>query len=206
MISHDKRFIFTHIPKTAGTSVSAVLSQHGVSLQGRRNYDSIYFKHFEASRLQSELGDAYEDYFRFSFVRSPWTWLVSNYEFNRGLHRPYVRGTRYGVSGLVPDWAAGMSFREWLPWWIETFSPSQHALLVDGDGRLLMHEIYRFENLAADFARLCGRLEIAAGPLPHLVGSGGGRAPVDYYDEESRRLVRQHFARDFELFGYPLQP
>ncbi|MGC2166207.1 MAG: sulfotransferase family 2 domain-containing protein [Gallionella sp.] len=203
MISHSKRFIFTHIPKTAGTSVSSVLSQYGIFLQGKQNFESVYFKHLEACRLKTTMGDEFENYFRFSFVRSPWTWLVSNYEYNRGLHRPFVRKSHYGVYGCIPEWAEKMNFSNWVPWWIETFRPSQCSMLVDADGKLLMNEVYKFESLAYDFEKLCDRLEIVTeGQLPHLIVSSRSKDIREYYDDATRELVAKHFARDFELFGY----
>jgi len=149
------------------------------------------------------LGDEFENYFRFTFVRNPWDWIVSNFEYNRGLHRPFVKDTTYGVSPTIPDWARDMSFQQWLPWWIQTFRPSQSAMLADEDGRLLVHEIYRFENLNKDLEKLLERLEISTGSeMPHLESSSRKANFKDYYNSASIELVRDHFSNDFKILSY----
>lgn len=206
MISHTKRFILVHIPRTGGTLVEAGLGHHGIMLQGEQNYDSLYFKHATARDIKRMMGDAWEGYFKFSIVRNPWDWVVSNYAYNRGLHQCYVSGTRYEAMrtpGKVPGWASEMSFESWLRWWLEEFNPSQHALLADGAGKLLVDEVYRFENIQQDIGAICRRLDIEFVPRP--VDTRGKRKSADYrdyYTDETREQVAQHFRKDAELFGY----
>jgi hypothetical protein len=208
MIGHAKKFIFTHIPRTGGTSISQLLARYGIALQGSENYDSIYFKHVAAASMKRMLGEEYDKYFKFAFVRNPWDWLVSNYEYNRGLHRPFVKDTGHAVSGKVPEWARGMSFSEWLVWWTDTFSPSQSAMLTDSNGEILMDAIYRFELLTSDFKKLKRRLGIWTWSfrLPHLQSSKGRAGYRSYYDDRSVKVVRERFSMDLQLLGYPAEP
>lgn len=206
MISHTKNFIFIHIPKTGGTSIEHGLRPYGKLLQGVVNFESIYYKHVTASALQRMLGPSeYAAYFKFTFVRNPWDWIVSNYAFNRGLCRPYVIGTKYTISGKVPDSAKDVSFSDWLRWWIEELSPSQSTMVVDDEGRLMVDFVGRFEHLESDFHRLCTSLGLPTAALPHLKASEHGPY-MEYYDETTRQLVIEHFKTDFELFGYPFHP
>jgi hypothetical protein len=203
MISHTKKFIFVHIPKTAGTSVSSVLSKYGKYLQGPANFDSMYFKHADAKALKRMLGTEFDNYFKFTFVRNPWDWIVSNFEYNRGLHRPFVKGTAYDVSPNIPDWAKDMSFQKWLPWWIENFHPSQTSMLMDENGRLLVQEIYRFENLSTDLGILFKYLNIWVYPkIPHLESSNRKLHYKNYYNKSLAELVRCHFSNDFMTLNY----
>ena len=170
-------------------------------------YDSIYFKHVPAKIMKSMLGSAYDKYFKFAFVRNPWDWIVSNYAYNRGLHKPFVKGTKYQGSPKVPDWAKDMSFSEWLRWWVESFSPSQSEMLVDDEGNLLMDEIYRFESLKKDAGRLNRKLRIwTLGSLPHRESSKRKANYKDYYDPETIEYVQEYFSTDLKMFGYPMKP
>ena len=202
MISHSEKFIFLHIPKTGGTSVEYMLRDFGTVLQGPKNFDSIYYKHATAESIKRTLKREYNKYFKFTFIRNPWDWVVSNFAFNRGLGRPYVIGTGYALSSSVPSWAKHMSFPDWLIWWIETFNPSQSAVFTGADGESLVDVIFRFESLVSDFNRLVGMLGVRSrtSEFPHLKRSDRMRDYESYYDHSSRQLVREHFARDLQYW------
>lgn len=201
MISHDKHFIFIHIPKTAGTSVQRTLLPHGRVLQGPANYDSIYFKHITAASLQEKIGaEEFARHFSFTIVRNPWDWAVSNYLFRRGFHRPFVAGTRYKV-GRPPLHVRLMGFGRWLEWWTRTLQPSQHAMIADRQGRVLVDLVGRFENLAEDFDRICARIGIEADSLPHA-NRQKRRDYREYYNARTRDIVARHFRTDIEAFDY----
>ena len=202
MISHSKKFIFVHIPKTGGTSVEHKLRKYGTVLQGKGNFDSIYYKHATALSIKRIMGDEYDKYFKFTFVRNPWDWVVSNYAFNRGLGRPWIINTGYSLSGKVPDWAKDMSFSEWLVWWIDTLYPSQSVMFTRANGEPLVDAIFKFESLTSDFNKLKTRLQlyIWRPRLPHLKSSNRRADYKSYYDDQSMKLVQEHFALDIEYW------
>ncbi|MFY0654254.1 MAG: sulfotransferase family 2 domain-containing protein [Cyclobacteriaceae bacterium] len=204
MIGRKKRFIFIHIPKTGGTSVQVSLWRYGKVLQGEQNFDSIYFKHIAATDLKALMGDDFSSYYKFSIVRNPWDWAVSNYLFNRGLHRPFVKNTTYEVHSEIPAWAKEMSFEEWLPWWVDTFNPSQSMMLCDEKGHLLIDEVFRFEALAGDSKKLYKRLKIFKlfSDFPHINQSTRSKSYKEYYSDETHEFISQHFREDIERFGY----
>lgn len=206
MISHSENFIFVHIPKTGGTSVSNALGRYGTVLQGPANFGSIYFKHAYARDLKRMLGSEYDRYFRFSVVRNPWDWVVSNFAFNRGLHRSWTRGTAFCVDSQIPSWATGWTFKFWLRWWLETFSPQQSRMLTDGRGTMLVDRVIRFEHLADDFRDICSHLRLAPCQLSHHVKNGPRDSFASYYDSESWDLVAKHFYEDIERFSYAASP
>lgn len=149
------------------------------------------------------LGDEYNKYYKFTFVRNPWDWVVSNYAFNRGLTRPYVIGTEYSISGNVPDWAKDMTFSEWLVWWIETFNPSQSAMFTGANGESLVDVIFRTESLTSDFNHLKKRLGLWIWKfrLPHIKSSTRNADYKSYYDDESMKIVQEHFAVDIKYWS-----
>jgi hypothetical protein len=170
----------------------------------RANFDSVYFKHACARDIKRMMGDTYESYFKFSLVRNPWDWVVSNYARNRRLHHCYVIGTPYGFDsrtpGRVPDCAKGMSFERW---WLERFRPSKIALLTDATGSLLVDGVYRFESIDQAVGSIRRRLNVEF--VPPRVDTRGERTSADYrdyYTEETRRLVAEHFREEIERFRY----
>lgn len=206
MICHDKKIIFIHIPKTGGTSVARLLGGHGIMLQGEKNYESVYFKHALASDVRRMMGDQFDCYQRLTIVRNPWDWVVSNYEFNRGLHRPFTAGTRYRVSGMVPDRFKDQSFDDWLHWWTEELQPSQHRLISAENGQLLVNKVYRFEQIEKCLQDIRRRVYgWALKPLPHAMRLKGKRKRkhyAEYYNAGTIKLVEKYFAVDIERFGY----
>ena len=68
MISHKHKFIFTHIPKTGGTSITRALNPNA----GIKN------KPLKEMPLKDK-----EDYFKFTFVRNPWDRAVSMFFFRQ---------------------------------------------------------------------------------------------------------------------------
>ena len=206
MISHEKKFILVHVPRTGGTLVEARIGHYGITLQGERNYASLYFKHAFARDIRRMMGEAYDGYFKFSVVRNPWDWVVSNYAYNRGLHQCYVAGTRYEhrrTPGQIPDWAKDMAFEPWLRWWLDEFKPTQLALLTDATGALLVDEVCRFETLREDLKRICLRLGLTPEARPSDTRSKDRSADYrEYYSERSRQWVAEQFRRECERYGY----
>ena len=201
MIGHDKKFIFIHIPKTGGTSLECGLEKYGIVHKGPRNYSSVYHKHVTAVRCKTMMGEQFEEYFRFTSVRNPWDWLVSNYEFNRGVGIPYILNMPSMSAGIVPEWLKKMPFSEWLLWFVETMQPSQKKMIADDAGTLLVNHIVRFEKLQNDFEELCSVLAIPVVKLPRLVVTE--RKPYQYYyDDETIQLVENTFFEDIRMFDY----
>src|SRR5215813_14048351 len=84
MISHKHKFIFVHIPKTAGTSIEEALRDETCQLL-RNEWDHTRAPHAPLNHLTlRELADCHiltpaqlKSYFKFCFVRNPWDRLVS---------------------------------------------------------------------------------------------------------------------------------
>ncbi len=201
MISHSKKFIFIHIPKSGGTSVSYSLRKYGKFLQGEENYNSIYFKHAKAANIRKELCPEFDQYYKFTIVRNPWDWVVSNYRFNRGLHQPFIIKDQYKVSGDIPEWAQNWSFEYWLEWWLREFEPSQIGMISDENDRILVDRIMRFETLQLDFVALCIKLKIWPRLLPHIYNSGKQHYK-NHYNQKTKEMVDGYFYREIEQFGY----
>ena len=173
-------------------------------MSGDNNADTIYYKHAKAIDIKRALGDEYARYFKFSVVRNPFTWVISNYEFNRGLHRPFIRSTFLKVSKEIPKWAINMSFSDWLLWWFETFHPSQKQFVVDEKGDLIIDYIIKFENLQSGFNIVSQKIGIPPSRLPHLRKSQNKPKDIRAYFQDAKtiELVIHNLRDDFRFFGY----
>jgi hypothetical protein len=214
-ISHSHRFIFIHIAKVAGLSIKQGLSAYAGEpevfkirrpaplLDGKPNrlyqmWEAIVV-HATAAQIKHEMGAAFDEYYKFTFVRNPWDWQVSMYHFllkeTTNPHHEKIKAMR--------------GFDEYLEWIVQTEERTpypkyatkyQKDMLVDETGALLVDFIGRYETLAEDFAHICHILGIGA-QLPHL-NKSQHRDYRTYYNAHSRDLVAAHFRADIELLGY----
>ena len=89
-VSHPHKTIFVHIPKTAGTSIEAVLGMHGAKkdigvvpyFNQELDQERLYgrqLQHLTAQAIRAALGNEslFRSYFKFAIVRNPWDRLVS---------------------------------------------------------------------------------------------------------------------------------
>lgn len=83
------------------------------------------------------------------------------------------------------------------------FVPQHYYLAAPGDGGIGVDFVGRFEDLAADWQRICERIGVSY-QLPHERNSQAdrGRSWAEFLTPETRDIVRRLYARDFELFGY----
>ena len=71
MISHELKCIFIHIPRTGGSSIEQALIK-----QDWWKVDPTT-KHLFASQARKIYADYWDDYFKFSFVRNPYSRMLS---------------------------------------------------------------------------------------------------------------------------------
>ncbi|MBL8795122.1 MAG: sulfotransferase family 2 domain-containing protein [Planctomycetia bacterium] len=201
LISHSHRFIFIHIYKVAGVSIRTALQPYAA--QPRSNVRELYERwrgrattprldtHAMAREVRAALpAKLFDGYFKFAFVRNPWDWQVSLYHFMR-------RSPLHPQHALV---CAMQDFDEYLAWRVQHEVRLQKDFLTDGNGRVLVDHVGRFETIGQDFDHICKMLNLAA-PLPHenKTDHADFRA---HYNERTRALVAESFREDIEMFGY----
>jgi hypothetical protein len=213
-VSHSRRCIFVHIPKTGGSSIEQALGMFGDwrledrdCLFGRiqspdlelAGFLSRYLQHLTISQIRSIVpADVGSRYFSFSFVRNPWDRLVSVY--SRPDPDMVEQAQAAGIDLL------GLPFDQFLDRVGKTSHIHvlpQHEFITDSSGRPLVDLVGRFESLQGDFKGLCRTLG-AACELPHANASAARRAADyrSYYTSETKAIVAQRYATDVRLFGY----
>jgi chondroitin 4-sulfotransferase 11 len=214
-ISHPHRTIFVHIPKTAGTSVEAVLGMHGAKddigivpyFKQELDYEHLYggpMQHMTAQGIRSALEDegTFSSYFKFTIVRNPWDRLVSGLAWTE---QKWVRGEELTVADFeqqVTDshrlFAAAMQAGK--PAALPQHLYPQCLFVLDPQQRMLVDFVARYESLAADWHVICSRLGVEL-ELPRRMKSHH-RNYREYYSAQTRRMVEEMYAPDIGLFGY----
>ena len=201
MISFQKRFLFVHIPKTAGNSIQSVLrdysedqllalrkEQDGIERFGLRNPKYKIKKHSTLSEYREALSDEqFRNLYKFTCMRNPWDRMVSYYFTPTQNPESWSREKFRGIIS-------------------KAISVADYLRLDEGeeDPFANVDYIIRFENLTDDFRTVCGRLDISPPTLPQYNRSGREHYSK-YYDYELRKLVRTRFAADIERFGYTFE-
>ena len=211
IISPGRKFIFVHIPKTGGTSVSLALEQRAmaddiligdtpkaVKRRGRVKKlrgDRRLWKH---SRLADVDGlDAVGnpgDYFVFTLVRNPWDRMVSYYHWLQVQsfdHRAVVLAKEFGFSDFLnhPETQAMLRAERY----------SDYVRLRSGAEVSALY--VRLEELATDIKPLEDHLGFTL-DIPHVNRSKRNADWQGYYSAEDAELVGRAYAEDIEKFGY----
>jgi chondroitin 4-sulfotransferase 11 len=189
MISDRHKFIFVHINKTGGTSIEMVFEPEA-------DQKDVRYKHASAAYYRRKFPIRFWRYFKFAFVRNPWDWLVSRYHWSRDRQHLFD----YSFAEMLTRLQNGARLADEAPWLEkEALLPQFDRLAIRG--KLAVDFIGRYESLDRDFDRICTRLRIGPKALPHAFKTDH-RPYVDYYDDTTRKIVEQVYARDIAAFGY----
>jgi len=206
LLSIEKKFIFIHIPKTAGSSMTEALSPYALNpakSQYRRllshlpvpeNPERAFFRiHDKAWWIRLKLPRAmFDSFHKFAVVRNPYDYAVSYYAFQRG--NPGSRRFNEAQNTSFLEFLTYMAKKDRLS------GISQTSWITDLRGRVIIDEVLRFETIESDFAALAARLGLEV-RLPHVNKSDRGDYR-DMYGPAEREIAGRIFARDLELLGY----
>ena len=187
IISHKYKFIFTHIPKCGGVSIYNIFNT------SRRKQNHAMIRNQPVS-LQKQV----KKYFNFCFVRNPWSRFLSAYSYLR-------RGGR-GSRRDLQDAKIINEFEN-----LKEFSYNFDKIKNDFSDKHFYEQVYwiddkvdfigRFENLQGDFNVVCDKIGIPQQQLPHA-NKSKHKHYTEYYDEETKQIVAEKYAKDIEAFGY----
>jgi Sulfotransferase family len=203
MVSNKYRFAYCGVPKVATKSIRGALRAPEIGA-------------FSVNRRLAELaadGSPYQSYYKFSFIRNPWSRVVSCYRDKIQILRPTAIG-KLSILAKHPGLSPGLPFDAFIQWlcsaeggdqcadrhWI-----SQHKFVTDAIGRVICDFVGKLENIEAHFQAVCDAIRMPPIKLPHGNRSNYDKDPYsyrDFYTSRTRKLIGQRYERDVELFKY----
>lgn len=179
MIDHNSKFIFIHIPRTGGTSIEGAFNIE-------MSYNDYSEKHLKASETKQLISDKiWDDYFKFSIVRNPYSRLVSCWK--RGFYYPKNTGNLYDFV---------INFK---PAKHEVQSPFYHDIIDE-----TLDYVCRFERLKEDFSIVCNKLNINL-KLPHIEKSNTEKPYQSFYDKRTKAIVSYLYNKDLKRYNYSFE-
>ena len=212
MIADKHKFIFVHIPKTAGKSVCRVLIERFED--ARLVGDAVRCAHLALMHdtlieYDASIKESLDNFFTFTFVRNPWDRMVSFWK--------YFQAQKTDGYQTIPN----MSFKEFLlnfesvmkcarndhwlnPYRKHMFTSCQLDFITDKNGEPKINFVGKFENLQEDFNHICKKINIKAVKLPHdNKVSGGWEENKSYYSsQECIDEVAKRYKKDIDFFKY----
>jgi hypothetical protein len=216
-IKHHLGAIFVHIPKTAGTSVHAVLGAAVLTASAietrRRVIESfgpdssaldrgLYPKHGKAAELRRLIGpNIWESAYKFTLVRNPWATMVSSYFWwlQKAPQYPFLAQRAELVKAMG-------GFRPFL------FSELGRTMINELPGTMSDW----FTEDGCDIVNFVGRVETIDFDIQTALSQMGATCPHavphlnrterahyrDYYDAETSAMVASRFVDIIDRFKY----
>jgi hypothetical protein len=188
-ICDDKKFIFLHVPKTAGTSIHIYLKDY-YGLQGNERLDPPPDLHHKKVEDILKENSNYKNYFKFCVVRNPFARLFSAYKdfrFQRGLIS--VDFDKFVLNEFVKNFSNDVHF---IP---------QHNFTHVND-KLFVDKVIKYENLE-EVSKCFKKIGIEFKGLSlHRESSRPNESYHAHYNDSMTRIVTDFYKKDLELFNY----
>lgn len=203
IISWRYKFIFIHIPKCGGSSISDAFSNYflkkefGNNSSFRTHFKSLNKNNLEVFKNDIQYGNAtylpqhskyskvemylekskknISDYFTFSFVRNPWSRCVSLYEY------------QYNK----------MDFKKF----VDKKFEQQTDFILNRNKKIGVNFIGKIEQIQNDFNSVCKQIKIPEVKLS-TINSTEHKHYTEYYNDNTRQIIADKFVDDINNFNY----
>ncbi len=197
MINHKHKFLFIHIPKTAGRSIEKYFHSVGIYADDEAGkYKDVTGSQYDETLIEPHLlpqdyldiyGESILSYFWFCFVRNPFERAVSEYFYS--LDKKLINS----------------SFEQFLEKKeIKNYTYKNHELKqLDFilNEKKIFDFIGRFENFKPDFNLLLKKLDLPYKDCPHINQSNHVNYR-NYYNEKTRNFISVYYKEDLSYFNY----
>ena len=194
MINHKHKFIFIHIPKCAGSSLHGVFRQYGDDSDF--NYGHPTFQQYCDKYKQSI------DYTKIISIRNPWDRLLSTFYYLKGGGNGYFYDIELKKIFNIYE----TNFKDWVVHFLkealELNLPINHFKPISFYiSKKDIDYVIRTENIQEDFDIVCDKIGIPKQELPYI-NKSKHKHYTEYYDDETKQIVAEKYAKDIEYFGY----
>jgi len=230
LISHKHKFIYTKTPKTAGTTVEVYFDRYCAPKmnstfprQDRDMYEGKegiigfrgttkhldkkmkWYNHMDALQVKKQIGDEiWEDYFKFSTIRSPFDYMVSLFYYLQR-HAETTASSKIESQEEIKKREVGL-FRHWLKTEKRMNGTSKYYSI---DHKPCMDYHIRYENLEGDIQEVCNELSIEFIPqeIKKLKTKFRNRnIPLsEFYDLASIEIIEARYDFEIKHFGYSFE-
>ena len=210
IIDEKRKLIFIHIPKTAGTSIRIALKPRLSKLEKKlikspikkdlssavstktkhETYSEFIENFYSRTGLEKSVLD---DFTFFAFVRNPIDRFESLHRYLIKTHRVIYPNVPEDINTFVED-----VIHQKYDYLKKIRSlKTQHSFIENIDNKRII--IGRYEKLLIDWEKISNQFGISS-ELEHLNKSSNNEAKG--MNEQSKKLISNYFASDFEHFGY----
>ena len=209
IISHKYKFIFIHIPKCAGTSITKtlvpMLGEHDLVLGCTTEGETLHAenlkkggltKHSTAQQIRDNIGaEIWNNYFKFCFVRNPWDLLVSHYH--------WALETLWNGDDKNENIKRIKALDDFEDYILSPLVPRKNCVdyISDDNGNIIVDYIGKKESIHWDNQRIYNHLGLSANSLSRD-NSSEHDVYVNYYNPLTRELIRDWYKNDIQRFNY----
>ena len=192
---HDRmKFGFIHVPKTGGMTVTKffVNKNRDRKLLDYSSLNQNFGIHAGVTKVNSVLGDTFDDYFLFAFYRNSYDWVFSLYN--------YIGRTS---SHQMHSEVVGISFEEYVFNIAPKFLRPQKPLIAPNN-EILVTRLEPYENFAASFRDILRELGYSKTDFRSHNRSTNAE-PDAYRSAYTPKLVAkvtELYKDDIEFFGF----
>lgn len=199
-LSHEYKFIFIHIPKTAGTTICS--SWEGALLKNVCKKSGVLGgTHKSAMQLKEMFPAEWEEYTKWAVIRNPYDRFVSKYYFKQLEPRKNfdLEWTDKEAEGILPQ-------LYWITDRHDYFLPTSPYDRKDLHfGNIVVDKLLRYENLNQELKNLFEELGIklkSYDAIPHFRQTRMVGDYKNYFDEKLKGIVKYLYREDLKRLGY----
>jgi hypothetical protein len=236
-INHKLKAVYIHLPKCGGSYVEKILENYyEFILDNILKEDSDYVMdtyllpvksrgalrfYINSSYIQQKYdmsNDKWNQYYKFTFVRNPYTKTISAYLFFKAHYNivieegatfpSFIEFLNIIRNGVNDKFYKNHNFLYYFHYY--HFLITQYEHVIDNNGNININFIGKFENLNKELIEVLNNLKLKI-ELKHIdeiknnskVNHTRKFKNIDYYfDQEALIFINSHFEKDFVFFGY----